>query len=258
MILIPLLCVACLFGQNIGSNRVLSKPENIGFLYQPAYSLDEDLIGPARPYLPQPGDIVLPTDHSIFWTIGHNLALAGHPHHSGIVIALPDGRLAMLEAGPHDTARCEVLELMTNLQAYEQKGPVWIRQRTTPLTSEQSAQLTDFAIAQDGKRFAIVRLAGQLTLLRSRGPIRTKYVGGPHGERRSFFCSELVTEASVAAGLMDPATTRPSATYPHDLFFERSRNLFLSRNFNLAPDWNPPARWTSQDEVGNMSADFSR
>jgi len=246
----PLLCAACLFAQALGENQNLRKPENVGFLYRPLYSLDEELYGPAKPYYPQPGDIVLPTNHSIFWTIGHNLALAGHPHHSGIVISLPDGRPAMLEAGPHDTPRCEVLELLPNLQCYTLEGPVWIRRRSTPLTSEQSANLTDFAIAEDGKRFALVRLAGQLTLLRSRGPIRTKFVGGPHGDRQSYYCAELVTEACVAAGIMDPAKTRPSATYPHDLFFDRSHNLFLNRNFKLAPDWDPPARWTSNPDLG--------
>jgi hypothetical protein len=258
MILGPLLIAACLFGQAHGVSQGLGTVQSVGFAYQPNYSLNEEICGPARPYYPQPGDIVLPTDHNMFWTVGHNLALAGHPHHSGIVITLPDGRPAMLEAGPHDTARCEVLVLMTNLKCYEQKGPVWIRRRSTPLTSEQSVHLTDFALAEDGKRFAIIRLAGQLTLLRSRGPIRTKYVGGPHGDRPSYFCSELVTEACVAAGLLAPETTRPSATYPSDLFFDRSRNLFLSRKFRLAPDWEPPARWTSEpksrDNTGEVGS----
>jgi hypothetical protein len=52
-------------------------------------------------------------------------------------------------------------------------------------------------------------------------------------------------EACVAAGLLDPAVTRPSATYPGDLFFEKSLNPFLRRNFDLSPCWYPPARWTA-------------
>lgn len=244
----PLLLTSCLCGQTPSEDQFRSKPDNAGFVFQAAYCLDQVLRGPAEPYFPQPGDIVLPTDRSTFWTICHALALAGHPHHSGIVIALPDGRPAMLEAGPHDTPRCEVSELGTNLQSYELEGPVWIRRRTTPLTAEQSAHLTAFALAQDGKRFALVRLAGQLTLLRSRGPIRTRFVGGPHGDRCSYFCSELVTEACIAGGLLDPATTRPAATYPSDLFFNRSRNPYLAKNLKLAPDWDPPARWTSHED----------
>jgi hypothetical protein len=76
-------------------------------------------------------------------------------------------------------------------------------------------------------------------------------VGGPHGNRRSYFCSELVTEACVAAGIMDPATTRPAATYPSDLFFDCSLNPFLDKNLKLAPDWDPPARWTYRPDTGS-------
>lgn len=46
------------------------------------------------------------------------------------------------------------------------------------------------------------------------------FIGKPHGDSRlSYFCSELVCESCVAAGLLNPETTRPSATYPHDLFY---------------------------------------
>jgi hypothetical protein len=50
----------------------------------------------------------------------------------------------------------------------------------------------------------------------------------------------------VAAGLIDPATARPAATYPHDLFFEKSLNLYLRRHFSLVCGWEPPARWVCQ------------
>src|SRR5262249_2359710 len=82
------------------------------------------------------------------------------------------------------------------------------RQRRVPLTPEQSARLTAWALAQNGKRFAVVRVGAQLTPLRSRGPLRTSFAGGPHGERRTYFCSELVGESCVAAGLGDPAGAR--------------------------------------------------
>jgi hypothetical protein len=112
------------------------------------------------------------------------------------------------------------------------------------LTIQQSQQLTDFALMVDGKRFALGRLGQQLTPFRTRGPLRTWVMGKPHGPSRgSYFCSELVTEACVAAGLIDPSVARPSATYPHDLFFARSLNPYLRRNFDLSPGWYPPARW---------------
>jgi hypothetical protein len=215
------------------------------YLCQPSYCLDAELRGPLRPYVAQPGDIMLATDHGWFWGFCHNLACTGHPHHSGIVVLLPDGRPAVLESGPHDTLHVEVVKLIPSLRAYEEEGPVWIRRRAVPLTPEQSARLTDFALGAVGKRFAILRVMLQVTLFRTRGPLRTWFVGRPNGERSKYFCSELVLEACVASGLLDPKTTRPSATYPRDMFFDHSWNLYLSRHFSLAPCWEPPARWLS-------------
>jgi len=216
------------------------------YLWQPSYELDFRLRGPTRPYTPQPGDIVLSTDGSLFWLTMHNLAGTSHPTHSMIVFAFPDGRPGILEAGPHDTLKVRTLEALPHLWSYEREGRVWVRQRTRPLTAEQSARLTQFALAVDGRDFALLRLAGQLTPFRSRGPLNTYWMGKPQGlAKKDFFCSELVVEACVYAGLIDPQIARPAATYPRDLFLDRSINLYLNRHFKLAPDWAPPARWTS-------------
>jgi hypothetical protein len=216
------------------------------FLYQPAYRTDDVWLGPARPYLPQPGDIFLASDRGRIARAAHWVVGAGGVHHSGIVFARPDGSLAILEAGPHNTIRVQTLDVLPHLRSYEGLGEkVWIRQRRVPLTPEQSERLTAWALAQDGKPFAVVRLAGQLTPFRSRGPLRTYLVGGPHGGRRSYFCSELVMESCVAAGLVDPARARPAATYPRDLFMDRSYNPYLNRHLDLSPCWFPPARWAS-------------
>jgi hypothetical protein len=121
---------------------------------------------------------------------------------------------------------------------------VWIRRRSVLLTPEQRARLTAFAEAQDGKRFAWVRLVGQLTPFRARGPVRTNFLGRPHGERSSYFCSELVLEACLVAGILDGDTVRPAATYPCDLFLDCSRNPYIDRTLKLQCWWDPPARWT--------------
>lgn len=215
------------------------------FLYQPAFSIDDARRGPAEPYHPQPGDLMLRLDHSRFWRVTHYMALACDPNGSGIIFARPDGTMAVLEAGPNDTLWVRQLDLIPHLREYEAEGKVWIRRRKVPLTPEQSQALTQFALAQDGKRFALIRLAGQLTPLRSRGPIRTLFVGGPHGDRHSYFCSELVCEACCAAGILDPARTRPAATYPHDLFFGRSFNPVINKWLDVNCWWHPPARWVS-------------
>jgi hypothetical protein len=214
------------------------------YLYQPAFCIDDVLRGPAEAYLPQPGDIMLRLDGSVFWKVTHYMALAFDPNGSGIVFARPDGSLAVLEAGPNDTKFVGTLDLLPHLREYEAEGKVWIRRRRVPLTPEQSCRLTEFALAEDGKRFALIRLGAQLTPFRTRGPLRTWFVGKPKGDRFSYFCSELVSEACVYAGLLDPAKTRPSATYPHDLFFGRSWNPYLNCHLEINAGWCPPARWT--------------
>lgn len=223
------------------------KPAPAGsYLWQPTYELDFCLRGPARDYRPQPGDIVLSTDGSVFWTAMHNLAGTSHPTHSMVVFARPDGSLGILEGGPHDTLRCRDLDALPHMLSYEADGRVWVRRRAVPLTAEESCRLTAFAFAADGRRFALGRLAQQLTVTRTRGPVRTAFVGKPNGlDRNSYFCSELVVEALAYAGLVDPRTARPSATYPRDIYMDASPNPYLNRHLKLAPAWDPPARWTS-------------
>jgi hypothetical protein len=206
--------------------------------------VDDVFCPPVELYVPQPGDLLLHLDRSRFWRVTHYLALAFDPNGSGIVFARPDGSLAVLEAGPNDTLWVGTPDLLPHLREYAREGIVWIRRRRVPLTPDESCRLTTFALAQDGKRFALMRLAGQLTPFRSRGLLRTYFIGGPHGDRHSYFCSELVCEACVAAGLLDPARTRPAATYPSDLFFGTSFNPFIHHHLDVNAGWCPPARWT--------------
>jgi hypothetical protein len=221
-------------------------PGGPSFLYQPAFKEDYIIRLPSRPYELQPGDIVLSTDTSRFWTLMHHLAGTSHPTHSMIVFAMPDGRPAILEGGPHDTMKCRILEAMPHMASYEAEGRVWVRRRTVPLTPMQSARLTEFCLSVNCRAFSTRRLAIQLTPLRSRGPIKTYVMGKPNGpDRVSYYCSELVCEACVYAGLMDAATTRPSATYPRDIFFGDSINIYLHRHLGVMNcAWDAPARWT--------------
>jgi hypothetical protein len=215
------------------------------FVYQPAYAIDHYLRLPARAYVPQPGDLVFAVTGSAIMRLGHRLAGAADPHHSAIVFARPDGSLAVLEAGPFNALYVSGWDVMKHLSAYDHEERVWVRQRRCPLTPEQSRRLTEFCTAQVGKPFATLRIAGQLTPFRSRGPCRTEYVGLVHGNRRSWFCAELVVESLVAACLLDPATARPAATYPRDLFFDCSPNPWLNQHLDLGSGWYPPALWTS-------------
>jgi hypothetical protein len=237
--------ITCFWLANPSADNAVSEAPP-GFLYQPAFAIDDLRRGTAESYHPQPGDIFFATDNDWLQIVGHRAAWSGPPHHSGLTVARPDGRLAILEAGPHNGLKVQLIDVLDHLRSYESKNElVWIRRRRVPLTAEQSSSLTDWAVRQDGKEFATIRIAGQVTFfLRSRGPLRTWLVGGPHGERDSYFCSELAMESCVHVGLLDAAKTRPAATYPRDLFFGDSLNPFLHLNLALNSGWEPPARWT--------------
>ncbi len=221
-------------------------PGGPSFLYQPAFAEDKIIRLPARPYELQPGDMVFSADGSKFWKIMHNLAGTSHPTHSMIVFALPDGRPALLEGGPHDTLKCRILEVTPHLASYEVEGRVWVRQRSCPLTPMQSARLTEFCLTANCRAFSTRKLAIQLTPFRSRGPFRSAFMGKPRGlDEEAYYCSELVCEALVYAGLLDAGSTRPAATFPRDLFFGDSINLYLHRHLPaMNSSWEPPARWT--------------
>ncbi len=94
----------------------------------------------------------------------------------------------------------------------------------------------------------------QGTPFRKKGPLRTPLCDYARaacfdpehpemGLRKSYFCSELVTEACVAALLMDPVTARPTSMFPRELFFGTSHNPYLKRHLDMS-EWCPPARWT--------------
>lgn len=225
--------------------------EASSFLAQPAYDLREIPKGPYCPYTPQPGDIFLATDQDRLGRLGHALAGGAGVHHSGIVFRTSTGELAILESGPFNNGRVDALVPFEHMGKHVEHGDrVWIRRRLTPLTCEQSARLTAFAEAQVGKPFASARVYGQLLPFRSRGILRTPFLGKPQGDRPDYFCSELVMECLVAAGVIDARTARPAATYPRDLFFGSSRIPYLNRHLRLEDQWQAPARWVSCP-VGN-------
>jgi hypothetical protein len=219
--------------------------EGNGFLDQPAYSLDDCFLPPQTPYCPQPGDIMLSETQGLIYTIGHKLSGAVQPSHSGWVFRQPDGSFAIMEAGSFDVVTIHAIPIMDHLSAYHNRHSVWIRPRCVPLTEEQSCRMTEFALKQEGKRFARLRLFAQITPFRARGKTKTDYKGKPRGpDRVSYFCSEMTAEAFVYSGIVPAECARPSATYPCDLFFDHSDIPFLNEHFKLSRyGWGVPARW---------------
>ena len=111
--------VPCLFAQ---------APVTGSYLCQPAYARDWELRGPVEPYVPQAGDIFLATDQRLWFRWGHLIAGANGVHHSGIVVALPDGELRLIEAGPFDKVQVEMMNPYQHMSQHAAVGDrVWVR-----------------------------------------------------------------------------------------------------------------------------------
>ena len=215
--------------------------ESIGTISEPAYDNAHERPGPTTPYVPQEGDIVLLSNPNFAWRTAYMIAKTGSPGHSGVVVTMRDGQLGLLEAGYEGSLQVRVTPLTFRLAEY--KGWLWVRHRKCPLTVEQSARMTEFAHTIDRKPYAVLRLLMQITPFRSRGPIRTYLFGKPRGIRSSYICSEAVLESLVYADLLEAETTRPSATYPEDMFFDHSTNKYINENLHLQDQWEKPALW---------------
>lgn len=189
--------------------------------------------GPREPYLPQPGDLVFYAHESLRSLFFYTLARTGKPYHSGIVVNLPDGRPAILEAGPYDYLHVYLMDALPRMRTHQ--GAIWVRRLRVPLSPEQSARLTAFALEQTGKRFALFRLVREVTPFRAHGWLHGQLFGSAQIDRRTWFCSELVVAAAAVAGLVDPHVVKPNTIYPRDLFRDRP--------FDLKPCWEEPRRW---------------
>src|SRR6516225_8839235 len=130
-------------------------------------------------YHPQAGDIVLFDQHSRIWDGGLKLCGSGAPDHSGVVVLLPSGEPVIMEVAADDglLAGLPVALFDTRARLQHFEGTVWIRQRKEPPSEEQSARMTDFALAQVGKGYAAGRFLLQLTPLRARGSLRCRLFG---------------------------------------------------------------------------------
>jgi hypothetical protein len=228
--LTPLWSVTLGFSLLLGPPR----PPAVGYLYRKPSPTSHRRHVAA--YVPREGDLVFYDDHNRAWTALFALAGTGPPLHMGIVVKKPGGALAVLEAGPDDTVWVKVLDVGPRLRQFHRDfhGTVTIRRCKVALTREQSPALTRFAMAQEGKRYAALRLLAQGTALRVRGPLEP-LLGQTHLDRDSWICSELAVAAGTVAGLFDPKVVHSNCTYPRD--------LVDNRRFDLRAAWEDPAEW---------------
>ncbi len=174
-----------------------------------------------QPFDPKPGDMVFFRANNFVENVLYFLSCAGGPTHCGMVVARQDGSLGLLEA-PGSKYPVMLSDIPSRLSFYN--GRVWVRRLRCPLTAEQSANLTAFACAQEGKRFDTIGIFRPIFGFPKRGPLMGSMTCREMDQPR-WFCSALVTAAGVAAGIFDPDVVRPLFTDPQDLMKDRCLNL---------------------------------
>lgn len=182
-------------------------------------------------YHPQPGDIILFSTYHPINDFLYFLAHSGGATHCGIVVERPNGSLGLLEApGPSYTVMLS--DISSRLRFYH--GRIWVRRLCSPLSPEQSACLTSFACAQEGKPFSISAMLTPLVTHPVRKP-RMGCAGPDEINPEGWFCSALTVAAGMVAGRIDPCVARPKATDPED--------LKCDRRLDLSPSWEKPLRY---------------
>jgi hypothetical protein len=192
-------------------------------------------------YVPREGDLIFYDEHSVPWTIFFALAGTGPPLHMGIVVKKSNGALAVLEAGPDDTVWVRLLDLAPRLHQFQKDfgGTISIRRCKIALSRARSAALTRFALAQEGKPYAVLRLLLQGTPFRERG-VFAPFLAHTYLNRDSWICSELAVAAGTVAGLFDPKVVRANVTYPLDVVDNRCHDLRAV--WHDALEWRPNYR----------------
>lgn len=190
-------------------------------------------------YRPQPGDILLFDSHDAFMTKVYRCCGTAGPMHAGIVFRKPDGSLGTLEAGTNAVMKVFNFDLETRLREFH--GTILVRQLRQPLSEQQSRQLTEFALLQEGKSYAIGRLILHGLTQRVRSAVSPDFLGRTIVDRNRWICSELVVAAATVAGIWGADDYPANVMYPRDLCYDE--------RFDLSPAYESPAMWYPQPEL---------
>jgi hypothetical protein len=215
-----------------------------GYLFKISAGPDRSIRFQGERYQPQPGDILLFDDHNRISAKAYHTLGTGGPLHAGIVYRKPDGALASLEAGTDGVMKVFNHDLKTRLRGFD--GTLLVRRLRKPITPEQSQQLAEFAAAQEGKPYALGRLALQTIPLRLRTARYSRPFGRTVVDRDRWFCSEIVVAAAVVAGIW------PLDAYPANMMYPR--DLCYDEHFDLSPHHEPPALWYPRAELERVGA----
>jgi hypothetical protein len=216
-----------------------------GYYYQPVQADDGSWHIQVLPYLPMPGDMLLFDDHNKTVTFLYEVVGSGPPLHSAMIFARPDGTPALLEAGPNFIPHVFILEPLPRMRAYH--GSVMIRRPRQPLSPDQSANLTRFALSQEGKDYALMRLFLQGTPIRCRTGLRKQVFARTCLDRHRWTCSELAVAAGVSAGLLDRRRFPANAMYPRDVCYDE--------HYDLSTAYNAPVLWSESPVEAALAPD---
>lgn len=210
--------------------------QSFGYLWDQTSNSEGKVEKTSRTFAPKEGDILLFDDMSPFWAKLYSIAGTGPPFHAGIVFKKTDGSLAVLESGPDDTLHVYLLDLEPRL--YNFKGSIQVREAKRALTKEESEILTNFAYAQNGKRYAMWRLLLQGTYFRHRGGLKEKHLAATYDERTRWLCAEIVVSAGALVNLIDRDKVKATVTYPLDMVDDV--------RIDLSATYGPTVYWSSQ------------
>lgn len=212
--------------------------EQAGFLVLPQDNSNGTCRLTVEPYFPQPGDLLIYDNCSKFLSFAFRMIGSDTPIHAAIVIERPDGTPAILEVGPnsrpHAFTKTFIVEVWPRLESYP--GIVMVRRPRTPVTHEKSVELTHFAEAQVGKKFAVGRLALQGTPFRCRCGLRQSLFAKTCFDRDRWICSENAVAAATIAGILDPKVHFANAMYPRDLAYDE--------RYDLSEQYFDPVMWS--------------
>jgi hypothetical protein len=214
-----------------------ARAEEVGFLNIERKNAKGAIEQEIRAYEPLEGDLIFYDDHHVVWSALFAYAGTGSPLHMGIVFKKSNGKLAVLEAGPDDSIWVKLLDIDKRLPQFQEDfmGLIRIRRCKKVLAEEESKALTKFAVAQDGKRYAVGRLMLQGTRFRERGLKDDVAKGKTILDRDSWICSELSVAAGTVAKLFDPKVVHSTVAYPRD--------LVDNARYDLGEIWHDAAVW---------------
>jgi hypothetical protein len=192
------------------------------------------------PFTPREADIIFFTSITPLFNIEYPLARSWHPYHSALVVRRATGELMILENGGQGIKFSTFRRIPERIQSDFEKHRgerIWVRRNLRPLTTEQSQRLTAFAEAAQARPFSPDRRMAMLILPGRPLPRTTP-------DQDNWFCSEIVLEALISAGLVSSRGVRPQSLTPHELL--RDCRIDLSYRWSpiyiFSPDENPPPR----------------